>query len=53
MIALLIFTSRRDVMGAFVNGPVTKFVAVIATALVLLLNGILILSTLGAPIPGF
>jgi manganese transport protein len=53
MIALLIFTSHRDVMGAFANGPVTKFVAVIATAAVLLLNGFLILDTFGVPIPGF
>jgi manganese transport protein len=53
MIALLIFTSRRDVMGAFTNSRLTNAVAVIATATVLLLNGILILDTFGVPIPGF
>src|SRR5450759_82157 len=53
MIALLIFTRRRDIMGAFANSRLTNIVAVIGTALVLLLNGVLILQTLGLPIPGF
>jgi manganese transport protein len=53
MIALLIFTRRRDIMGAFANSRLTNIVAVIGTALVLLLNGVLILQTLGLPIPRF
>ena len=53
MIALLIFTRRRDIMGAFANSRLTNIVAVIGTAVVLLLNGVLILQTLGLPIPGF
>jgi manganese transport protein len=53
MIALLMFTRRRDIMGAFANSRLTNIVAVIGTAVVLLLNGVLILQTLGLPIPGF
>jgi len=53
MIALLMFTRRRDIMGAFANSRLTNIVAVIGTALVLLLNGVLILQILGLPIPGF
>jgi manganese transport protein len=53
MIALLMFTRRRDIMGAFANSRLTNIVAVIGTALVLLLNGVLILQTLGLPIPRF
>jgi manganese transport protein len=52
MIALVLFTGRRDVMGAFANGPVTRIAALVGTAVVLLLNLILIAQVLGAPIPG-
>jgi manganese transport protein len=52
MISLLIFTSRADIMGAFVNGRLTFVAALVATVLVLLLNAILILQTIGVPIPG-
>jgi manganese transport protein len=52
MIALLIFTRRADIMGPFVNSRLTDMTAMAATALVLLLNTILILQTLGVPIPG-
>jgi manganese transport protein len=53
MIALLLFTSRSDIMGAFANSRLTNIVAVVGTTIVLLLNGILILQTFGLPIPGF
>src|SRR5271168_2095775 len=46
MIALIIFTSRPDVMGVFVNGALTRVVAVIGTAVVLVLNIVLIAQTL-------
>jgi manganese transport protein len=46
MIALLIFTGRSDIMGAFVNGRLTRVVAVISTAVVLALNIVLIAQTL-------
>lgn len=47
MIALLIFTARRDVMGSFANSRFTTFAATTCAAVVLALNVILILSTLG------
>ena len=52
MIALLIFTGRRDIMGAFVNGAVTRIGAWAATVAVLTLNFFLIVQTLGVAIPG-
>ena len=52
MIALLIFTSRRDVMGNFANSRLTNVVAVIGSAIVLTLNMFLILDTFGVAIPG-
>jgi manganese transport protein len=52
MIALLMFTRRADIMGQFVNSRLTTIAAIVGTATVLLLNAILILQTLGVPIPG-
>ncbi len=52
MIALLLFTGRADIMGRFANGRVTAVAALVGTALVLLLNLILILQTFGVPVPG-
>jgi manganese transport protein len=52
MIALLIFMRRKEIMGPFVNGPVTNAAAVVGTAVVLLLNVILIVRTFGLAIPG-
>jgi manganese transport protein len=52
MIALLMFTARRDVMGAFANRFSTNVIAVSATAIILGLNLVLILATFGVPIPG-
>jgi len=46
MISLIIFTSRADVMGAFANGALTRALAAVATAVVLGLNGVLIVQTL-------
>jgi manganese transport protein len=45
MISLIIFTSRGDIMGSFANSKLTRAVAVIATALVLGLNVVLIAQT--------
>ncbi|MFQ5565877.1 MAG: Nramp family divalent metal transporter [Paracoccaceae bacterium] len=47
MIALVHFTGRRDVMGAFVIGPVTRAAAVVGAAVVLILNVVLLAETLG------
>jgi len=52
VIALLIFTRRAHIMGQFANGRLTTIAAIIATTTVLLLNAVLILQTLGVPIPG-
>ena len=52
MISLLIFTSRRDVMGQFANSRLTFGAALLGTIVVLLLNIFLILQTFGVPIPG-
>ena len=52
MIALLIFTGRRSVMGVFVNSRLTTIAAVAATVLVMVLNAILIAQTFGLPVPG-
>jgi manganese transport protein len=46
MISLIIFTSRTDIMGAFANTALTRVAAVVATALVLGLNVVLIVQTL-------
>ena len=52
MIALVMFTRRRDIMGDFANTRLTNIAAVIATVIVLLLNTFLILDTFGVPVPG-
>lgn len=52
MIALVMFTRRTDIMGQFANTRTTNVAATIATAMVLLLNTILVLQTLGVAIPG-
>jgi manganese transport protein len=46
MIALVIFTNRRDIMGAFANSRLTRIVALIGAAVVLSLNVVLIAQTL-------
>ena len=51
MIALLILTARRDVMGEFVNGRLTNAAAIAAAVVVLALNAILLLQTAGVPVP--
>ena len=52
MIALVLFTRRRDIMGAFVNSPLTTAVAIGGTMIILALNAVLILHTFGVPVPG-
>jgi manganese transport protein len=52
MIALVLFTRRRDIMGAFVNKSLTNAVAFGGTAIILGLNTLLVLITLGVSIPG-
>jgi manganese transport protein len=52
MIALTVFTRRREIMGAFANDALTNLVAIAGTVLVLALNALLILQTFGVAIPG-
>jgi manganese transport protein len=52
MIALVVFTRRRDIMGEFANVWLTDFVAIIGAAVVMLLNVVLLLQTFGVAIPG-
>jgi len=52
MIALVMFTRRRDIMGQFVNSRLTNFVAIAGTVVVLSLNVLLIVQAFGVTIPG-
>ncbi len=52
MIALLWLTGRRDIMGAFVSGRLTKLAMLTATVLVLGMNAALLLQQAGVAIPG-
>jgi manganese transport protein len=52
VIALLIFTRRKDIMGAFANSRLTNIAAVVGAVLILTLNAILLLQTFGVNIPG-
>ena len=52
IVALIILTSRRDVMGAFVSGFFARGVAGLAAALVLALNLVLLAQAAGIAPPG-
>ena len=52
MIALVVLMRRRDVMGGFVNRGATQVTALVATVLILSLNLLLVLQTLGVAMPG-
>ena len=52
MIALVMFTRRRDIMGDHANRPLTNVAAVAGTLIVLGLNFVLLAQTFGIPIPG-
>jgi manganese transport protein len=47
MIALLWFTSRRDLMGVYRNSRLTNVAAVVGTVAVLALNGVLLVQAAG------
>jgi manganese transport protein len=50
MVALLVLSSRRDIMGSFVSRRSTLALAIIAAAVVLALNLVLLLQTAGMPV---
>jgi len=52
MIALVMLTRRRDIMGAFVNSRLVSGAAMLGTAVIVLLNMVLLLQTMGVAIPG-
>jgi manganese transport protein len=52
MIALVLFTRDRAVMGEFANGRLTDGVAIAGTIAILCLNAILLLQTFNVAIPG-
>jgi manganese transport protein len=51
MIALTIFSARRDLMGAYAAGPLVRVLAGIGAAVVLALNFVLLASAFGLPVP--
>jgi manganese transport protein len=52
LVALVMFTRDRRIMGAFANSRVVHIAAVIGTAVIVVLNVILLLQTFGVSIPG-
>jgi manganese transport protein len=52
MIALIVFTGRRDIMGTFSNNRPTRVAATVAAGVVIVLNLFLIAQLVGIPIPG-
>ncbi|WP_454917666.1 Nramp family divalent metal transporter [Xanthobacter sediminis] len=52
MIALVLFTRRRDLMGEFANGTLTNVLAIGGSVLVLGLNAVLLAQTFGLGIIG-
>ena len=51
MVALILFTSRRDIMGAHVTGPVVRTLATCGAAVVIALNLVLLAEAFGLPMP--
>jgi manganese transport protein len=52
MVALVLFTGRRDIMGSFANSALVQAAAFASAGIILALNVILILQTLGVVLPG-
>ena len=52
MIALILFTRRADLMGEFASRGLMNAAATLGAAIVLMLNGLLLLQTFGIPLPG-
>jgi manganese transport protein len=51
MIALIIFTSRRDIMGDFATGLLVRLLAIIGAVVVLGLNFVLLAGVAGMDLP--
>jgi manganese transport protein len=52
MIALVLFTRNRAIMGEFANKRITDLAAILGMVIILALNVVLLLQTFGVPIPG-
>jgi len=52
VIALILFTRRKDIMGAFANSRLTNVAAAFAALVILSLNAVLLLQAFGVAIPG-
>ena len=52
LIALVLFTRRRDLMGEFVSGRLTDGAAIVGAAIIVALNAVLLLQVFGVPLPG-
>jgi manganese transport protein len=52
VIALVLFTSRKDIMGAFANSRLTNAAASFGALVILILNTVLLLQAFGVAIPG-
>ncbi len=52
MITLVLFTSRRAIMGDYVNTPLVRWLAILGAAIVLSLNFVLLAAVFGLTIPG-
>jgi manganese transport protein len=52
MIALVLFTRRRDIMGELANSRLTDVAAIVGSVIILCLNVVLLLQTFGVPMPG-
>ena len=51
VIALVIFTSRRAIMGTLVNAKLTSVLAIVCSVFILALNIVLLYQTFGGPMP--
>ena len=52
MVALVLFTRNRAIMGEFANNRLTDVAAIVGTVIILCLNAVLLLQTFGVPFPG-
>jgi manganese transport protein len=52
VIALILFTRRKDIMGAFANSRLTNAAAIFGALAILSLNAVLLLQAFGVAIPG-
>ncbi|MDE3123264.1 MAG: Nramp family divalent metal transporter [Paracoccaceae bacterium] len=52
MVALVLFTGRRQIMGDYVNSRPLQALAILGTTVIVGLNVVLLAQTFGVPIPG-